>query len=203
MVLHGSVEITGCRPRSVHGRIHRGPEHIHQAECVRSPVLQPQAFARIRASLPHSPHPAVRPTLQSLTTRSAEPHMNHIKLSLGILIAGLASGGLLAGSVNINSADAATIAGELKGIGPAKAAAIVEYRQKHGQFRSVDELAQVKGVNQKLIDRNRNDLRLSGAPSAPSQTMVVTAAKPTAQPVVKGGSAKTATRATTLAPVRK
>jgi competence protein ComEA len=129
--------------------------------------------------------------------------MNHIKQSLGILVAGLASGALLAGSVNINSADVATIAGELKGIGPAKAAAIVEYRQKHGQFRSVDELAQVKGVNQKLIDRNRNDLRLSGAPSAPSQTMVVTAAKPTSQPVVKGGPAKTATRATTLAPVRK
>ena len=51
--------------------------------------------------------------------------MNHIKQSLGILVAGLASGALLAGSVNINSADVATIAGELKGIGPAKAAAIV------------------------------------------------------------------------------
>ena len=129
--------------------------------------------------------------------------MNHIKQSLGILVAGLASGTLLAGSVNINSADAGTIAGELKGIGPAKAAAIVEYRQKHGQFRSVDELAQVKGVNQKLIDRNRNDLRLSGTPSAPSQTMVVTAAKPTAQPVVKGAAGKTATSVTPPAPVRR
>jgi competence protein ComEA len=125
---------------------------------------------------------------------AAEAHMVHIKQSLGILVAGLACGGLaFAGSVNINSADAATLATELKGIGPSKAAAIVEYRQKHGQFRSVDELAQVKGVNQKLIDRNRNDLRLSGAASAPSQTMVVTAAKPTAQPAVKTAAAKAAT----------
>jgi len=126
--------------------------------------------------------------------------MIHIKQSLGILVAGLAWGGLaLAGSVNINSADAATLASELKGIGPAKAAAIVEYRQKHGQFRSVDELAQVKGVNQKLIDRNRTDLRLSGAPSAPSQTMVVTAAKPAA----KTPPAKASPPAAPAAAVRK
>jgi competence protein ComEA len=126
--------------------------------------------------------------------------MIHIKQSLGILVAGLAWGGLaLAGSVNINSADAGTLASELKGIGPAKAAAIVEYRQKHGQFHSVDELAQVKGVSQKLIDRNRNDLRLSGAPSAPSQTMVVTAAKPAA----KTPPAKASPPAAPAAAVRK
>jgi len=46
-----------------------------------------------------------------------------------------------AGPVNINTADAATIAKELKGIGPAKARAIVEHRQQHGAFRSLDELA--------------------------------------------------------------
>ncbi len=62
--------------------------------------------------------------------------------------------------VNINSADAATLAQGLKGIGATKARAIVEYRQKHGVFHSVDELAQVKGISQKLIDRNRADLRI-------------------------------------------
>ena len=54
--------------------------------------------------------------------------------------------------VNINSADAATLAQDLKGIGAVKAQAIVDYRQKHGTFRTVDELAQVKGISQKLID---------------------------------------------------
>jgi competence protein ComEA len=64
------------------------------------------------------------------------------------------------GPVNINSADATTLANELKGVGAAKAAAIVEYRQKHGPFHTVEELALVKGIGQKFIDKNRADLRL-------------------------------------------
>jgi competence protein ComEA len=66
----------------------------------------------------------------------------------------------LAGPVNINSADATTLSRELKGIGAAKAAAIVEYRLKNGPFRTADELALVKGVGQKLIDQNRADIRV-------------------------------------------
>ena len=67
--------------------------------------------------------------------------------------------------VNVNTADATTIASSLSGIGAVKAQAIVDYRQKHGPFRSVDELAQVKGISQKLINRNRADLRLDRAPA--------------------------------------
>ena len=79
--------------------------------------------------------------------------------------------------VNINAADAPTLAQELKGIGPVKAQAIVEYRQKHGAFRTIDELAQVKGISQKLIDRNRADLRIGQAGPAP-----VAAARPAPKP---------------------
>jgi len=68
--------------------------------------------------------------------------------------------------VNVNTADAATIASSLNGIGAVKAQAIVDYRQKHGPFRSVDELAQVKGISQKLINRNRSDLRVDRTPAA-------------------------------------
>ena len=82
--------------------------------------------------------------------------------------------------VNINAADAVTLAQDLKGIGPVKAQAIVEYRQKHGAFRSVDELAQVKGISQKLIDRNRADLRIGQAGPAP---VASAAARPAAKPV--------------------
>ena len=70
--------------------------------------------------------------------------------------------------VYINSADAATLAQDLKGIGAVKAQAIVDYRQKHGAFRAVDELAQVKGISQKLIDRNRADLRVDRTTPAPA-----------------------------------
>ena len=72
-----------------------------------------------------------------------------------------ASAGAWCGPVNVNAADVDTLARELKGIGNAKAQAIVDYRQKHGAFRSIDELAMVKGVSQKLIERNRADLRLA------------------------------------------
>jgi competence protein ComEA len=81
--------------------------------------------------------------------------------------------------VNINAADASTLAQDLKGIGPVKAQAIVDYRQKHGAFHSVDELAQVKGISQKLIDRNRADLRIGQAGPAPAATA---AGRPTAKP---------------------
>jgi competence protein ComEA len=86
------------------------------------------------------------------------------------LIAVLCTGAAVAGPVNINSADAATLSRELKGIGAAKAAAIVDYRLKHGAFRSVDELALVKGVGQKLIDHNRADLRLDRLAVKPAGT---------------------------------
>lgn len=78
-----------------------------------------------------------------------------------ILLSLLAPVLVCAGPVNINAADADTLARELKGIGPARANAIVLYRQQHGQFRSVDELALVKGIGKSVIERNRADLKLN------------------------------------------
>lgn len=62
-----------------------------------------------------------------------------------------------AGVVNINTASAATLVG-LTGIGHASAAAIIEYRDKHGHFGSVDELAKIKGIGKATIDKNRHRL---------------------------------------------
>ena len=68
----------------------------------------------------------------------------------------------IAGQVDINTADAETISAELNGIGLAKAKAIVEYRKKHGPFRSADDLSLVKGVGEKIVEKNRDDIRVSG-----------------------------------------
>ena len=75
--------------------------------------------------------------------------------------------------VNINTADARALAKALTGVGPAKAKAIVAYRDKNGPFKSADQLAMVEGISQKLIDKNRADIKLGGdkagggAPTAP------------------------------------
>ena len=67
----------------------------------------------------------------------------------------------LAGPVNVNTADAETISAELKGIGLAKAQAIVEYRKKHGPFRSADDLSLVKGIGERTVELNRTDSKVS------------------------------------------
>jgi competence protein ComEA len=68
----------------------------------------------------------------------------------------------LAGQVDINSADAETISAELKGVGLSKARAIVEYRKKHGPFRSADDLSLVKGIGERTVELNRSDIKISG-----------------------------------------
>jgi len=67
----------------------------------------------------------------------------------------------IAGQVNVNTADAQTISAEVSGIGPSKAKAIVEYRTKHGPFRSVDDLSLVKGIGERLVDKIRSDVQVS------------------------------------------
>ncbi|MBK5002877.1 ComEA family DNA-binding protein [Pseudomonas sp. S31] len=62
------------------------------------------------------------------------------------------------GKLNLNTADALTLQRELIGIGKAKAEAIVAYRETHGPFASVDELLEIKGIGNALLERNRNAL---------------------------------------------
>ena len=88
----------------------------------------------------------------------------HSLLALGLGCAlVLAAGAVQAGPVNINSADAATLAKELNGVGQKLAEAIVDYRQKHGPFKSADELTLVKGVGPATVARNRDFIRIEGS----------------------------------------
>jgi len=83
--------------------------------------------------------------------------MNTIKLLLASVLLSFAMLGTATANdtVNINTADAATLAQVLHNIGPAKAEAIVAWREENGPFKSMEQLAQVKGIGLSTIERNR------------------------------------------------
>jgi competence protein ComEA len=62
--------------------------------------------------------------------------------------------------VNINKADAATLARVLTGVGEARAAAIVRYREEHGAFVDIYELANVKGIGERVVEANATKIVL-------------------------------------------
>ena len=63
-------------------------------------------------------------------------------------------------SVNINSADAETIASVLMGVGVEKAKAIVAYREQHGRFYVAEELTTVKGIGKNTVLKNEARIRI-------------------------------------------
>lgn len=90
-------------------------------------------------------------------------------LSTLLLSAFLSGTALAAEKVDINNADAATLDRVLDGVGPSKAEAIVAHRQKHGAFRSADELAEVKGIGLALVEANRERIDIGpGKARAPA-----------------------------------
>jgi competence protein ComEA len=84
--------------------------------------------------------------------------MKNLKQVLFALILTMASFAAWAVPVDINHADADTLAAELTGVGAAKAEAIVAYREANGPFRSIEDLARVKGIGAKTVEKNRANL---------------------------------------------
>ncbi len=76
------------------------------------------------------------------------------------LAASLAPGfALAANGLDLNTASAVELE-TLKGIGPVKAEAIVEYRKQNGPFRSVDELEKVPGIGAKVLEQIRDQVHV-------------------------------------------
>ena len=62
--------------------------------------------------------------------------------------------------VNINNATAAEIQKALVGIGAKKAEAVVQYREKHGNFSAVEQLLEVQGIGKATLEKNRDRIAL-------------------------------------------
>ncbi len=74
-----------------------------------------------------------------------------LALSLSPLVA------LASSQVDINTADAATLE-QVRGIGPAKASAIIAYREENGSFQSVDDLVNVPGIGERSLEQLREQV---------------------------------------------
>ena len=69
-----------------------------------------------------------------------------------------------AGPVNINTADAAKLASELTGVGPALAEAIVADRKTNGNFATAEALTRVKGIGARIVEINKANILVADPP---------------------------------------
>ncbi len=113
----------------------------------------------------------MKPAIKSAFTVKAAVVAKSLSLSL-LLATSLLSSTLFAADratlhgsdkVNLNTADAPTIDRVLLNVGPAKAQAIVDYRKEHGAFKSPEQLALVKGIGLKTVEKNRDRIVLGGS----------------------------------------
>jgi competence protein ComEA len=127
----------------------------------------PHPVDNLRYRMPS--HPACNGKLNTFKERimsihrSVSAHALAVRRSVQALICSLLPAALWAGPVDINTADAATIAKELQGIGLSKAQDIVQYREKNGAFKSADDLRKIKGIGAKTLERNRVNIRMDSA----------------------------------------
>lgn len=87
--------------------------------------------------------------------------MLNLKNLFGGLVLVVSSSLAFAAPVNVNTADAESLAKVMNGVGLKKAQAIVAYRNQYGPFRTLEEVAQVKGIGKKTVDKNMENLTVS------------------------------------------
>lgn len=101
-----------------------------------------------------------------------------MKKLLVVLIAFFVFSGMATAAVNLNSASKAELE-TVKGIGPQKADAILDYRKKNGPFKKVDDLRNVSGFGDKSVESMRSELTVdAAAPVLPAKTTAGKESKP-------------------------
>lgn len=140
---------------------------VHVAGAVRHPgVYRLQADARVRDAVERAGGPARRGDPNGLNLAAVVQDGTQVvvprRVPPGAVATPPAAGGVGEGAtaapaapVNLNTASSEELQ-TLSGVGPATAAAIIEYRAQNGGFRSVDDLDQVPGIGPKTMEELRD-----------------------------------------------
>ncbi len=88
--------------------------------------------------------------------------MKQLLFFIGIVFSGL----LFAADIDLNTASQTELEA-VRGIGPVKARAIIDYRSKNGPFKNIHELERVRGFDSKLVRNMRSDIKVGAM--APKQ----------------------------------
>ncbi len=91
-----------------------------------------------------------------------------MKLIVNLFVAMMLGMGTAWAAVNINTATQSELE-SVKGLGPSKAKAIIDYREKNGAFKSLDDLDKVKGFGKASIEKLKGELTVVSAENAPPE----------------------------------
>ena len=85
------------------------------------------------------------------------PFIGHL-LAAFIIAYGLITAAYASDTVNINTANIEVLAEELVGVGPELAKRIVDFRERYGEFKSVEALGDVRGIGPNLLTKNEGKI---------------------------------------------
>jgi competence protein ComEA len=147
---------------------HAGNEealYVHVAGAVRRPgLIRVPSGTRVATALERAGGPTRRADLTLVNL--AAPLQDGQQIVVPLAASGAAANGAAAGGagtvpgakIHLSTATADQL-DEVDGIGPTLAERIVEYRDEHGGFRSLEDLAQVEGIGEKRLKTLRDALQ--------------------------------------------
>lgn len=131
---------------------------IHVAGAVKNPgvySLLPGARASDAVAAAGGPLPEADEHAFNLAKPLYDGQRIAIPFKVGVSLPGGVSAVPLCTRININTASVSELE-TLPGIGPARAADIVKYREQQGFFKNIEELTEISGIGPKTLENLRN-----------------------------------------------